>query len=327
MAGTKSKRAAPGSKRRKKSRYIEYDYEESYKNSLKDWDEYFIEQQLKDGKVKSVYATKEVYAGDQLEIEIYPEFTKQQAAAAGIEPLNKKAQRAAQRKLNTKNSRKQFWRLAEHNFKNNDYWLTFTYSEEPDSIEEAQKNIARYLRNVNGKRKRRGYANAKYLYVTETVSEDGQTVRAHHHLFISGDCLTMDELNAMWKYGKRNELRQVEKDENGIKGAALYMVKEKADTKRKKYKKRWNGSANLEKPPEKKHHQTKQTTVNKMVKEPDYIRRYTESVARYDGYIFSNADIYFNDFNARYYIRVRMRKGTVEDGKEAAGSSRAIYGS
>ncbi|WP_405382685.1 hypothetical protein [Phascolarctobacterium sp.] len=324
MAGKRKRKAQAGRKRRK-NRYIDYDYEALYSQSVEDWDEYLIEQLLKEGKVKSVYATKEVYAGDQLEIEIYPEFTKQQAAAEGIEPVKKAEQRAAQKKLNSKNSRKQFWRLAEHNFTNADYWLTLTYAGEQPEFEEAQKCIQRYLRNINGKRKRRGYANAKYLYVTETVSEEGQPVRAHHHLFLQGDCLTLDEVNAMWKYGQRNELRKIEKDENGIRGAAAYMVKEKQDTTRKKYQKRWNGSANLEKPPEKKHHQTKQKTVNQMVKDRDYIRRYTETQKRYAGYIYTNAEIYFNDWNARYYIRVRMRKGRLKDGKEEKAGGGTVH--
>lgn len=295
-------------KRRKKKQYIDYDYETLYNNSIDDWDEWLIEQLLADGKVKSVYATKEVYAGNQLEIEIYPEFTKQQAEEVGIDEIKKEEQRKAQRKLNTKNSRKMFWRLAEHNFTNNDYWITFTYAGKQPTFEEAQKCIQRFLRNVNGKRKRRGFENAKYLYVTETVSEDGETVRAHHHLFISGDCLTLNELNAMWKYGKRNELREIEKDENGIKGASSYMVKEKQDTKRKKYTKRWNGSANLEKPPVKKHHQTKKKTVNEMVKNHDYIQQFLENNPRYQGYTFTDSKVYYNDFNARFYIYARMRR-------------------
>lgn len=329
MAKSKSGKAVPaGKKRRKKARYIDYDYEELYNQSVENWDEWFIKQALADGKIKSVYATKEVYAGDQLEIEIYPEFTKQQATAEGITPVKKAKRQQTQRLLNSKNSRKQFWRLAEHNFTNSDYWITLTYAGNQPTLEEAQKCIQRYLRNINGKRKRRGFPNAKYLYVTETVSEEGETVRAHHHLFLSGDCLTLDELNDMWKYGRRNQLRRIEKDEDGIRGAASYMVKEKQDTKRKKYKKRWNGSANLEKPPEKKHHQTKQKTVNRMVKERDYIRRYVEAQKRYTGYIYSGAEIYFNEWNARYYVRVRMRKGQKPDEQEesGAGKQKAVHG-
>jgi hypothetical protein len=327
---------AEGKTRRKKNQYIEYDYEALYNQNVEDWDEYFIEQLLKNGKVSSVYATKETYAGDQLEIEIYPEFTKQQAEAEGIKPVNKKKQQEAQRELNSKNSRKRFWRLAEHNFNNGDYWLTFTYAKEPKDIDEAIANMQRFIRNVNGKRRRRGMPNAKYLYVTEEVSEDGEVVRIHHHLFMD-NLLDLDTVTATWKYGGRNEYRHIEKDENGIKGAATYMTKPAADTKRKKYRKRWNGSTNLEQPPQKKHHQTKTKDINRMVKDREYIREYVETVRtrsgkkRYDGYTYSHCSIYFNDVNARYYIRVRMRKGEKsEDGKthketERAGTN-AVYG-
>ena len=33
---------------------------------------------LKEGKTKNIYATKEIRSGDQLEIEIYPEFARRQ---------------------------------------------------------------------------------------------------------------------------------------------------------------------------------------------------------------------------------------------------------
>lgn len=330
-AGTKDQ-AAKNRKRKKRQQYIEYDYEALYNQSLDDWDEYFIEQLLQTGKVNCVYATKEVYAGDQLEIEIYPEFTKQQAAKENIKPIDKKKQQQAQRELNSKNSRKRFWRLCEHNFHNGDLWITLTYADEPASIDAAIACMQKFIRNVNGKRRRRGLPNAKYLYVTEEVSEDGEVVRIHHHLFIDG-LLDLDTLMKTWKYGGRNECRYIEKDENGIKGAATYTTKPAADTKRRKHKKRWAGSANLEQPPEKKHHQTKAKDVDAMAKDHEYIRQYVENARtrsgnrRYAGYTYSHANVYFNDFNARYYIRVRMRKGKIEDGEEQrkAAGQKAFY--
>ena len=33
---------------------------------------------LKDGKVRSIYATKEIRAGDQMDVEIYPEFSRKE---------------------------------------------------------------------------------------------------------------------------------------------------------------------------------------------------------------------------------------------------------
>lgn len=321
----KEKRAT---KRARRQQYIEYDYEELYNQSAEDWNEYFVEQLLKTGKATQVYATKEIYAGDQLELEIYPEFTRQQAREENIKPIDKKKQQEAQKELNSKNSRKRFWRLCEHNFTNNDLWITLTYAKEPKDIDEATKNMQKFIRCINGKRKRRGIENAKYLYVTEETSEDGEVVRIHHHLFMDGK-LDIDTVIATWKHGGRNEYRKIEKDENGIAGAAAYTTKPAADTRRRKHRKRWAGSANLEKPPEKKHHQTKRKDINKMVKNHEYIKEYVTNAAtrsgnkRYAGYVYSHASVYFNGFNARYYIRVRMRKGEKEsepeENKGAAG--------
>lgn len=315
------KQAEKKQKRKKKQQYIEYDYEELYNQSMDGWDEYFIEQLLKTGKVNCVYATKEVYAGEQLEIEFYPEFTKKQAEKENIKPIDRKKQQQAQKELNSKNSQKRFWRLCEHNFNDGDLWLTLTYAVEPVDIDEAIANMQKFIRNINGKRHRRGLPNAKYLYVTEEVSEDGEIVRIHHHLFMDS-LLDLDTVVSTWKHGGRNEYRHIEKDENGIKGAATYMAKPAADTKRRKHKKRWNGSTNLEQPPEKKHHQTKQKDINKMVMDNEYIRQYVENARtksgnkRYAGYTYAHASVYYNDYNARFYIRVRMRKGSTENDEE-----------
>lgn len=301
-----------------KKKYIEYDYEELYSQSMEDWDEYFVEQLLQTGKARCIYATKEIYAGDQLEIEIYPEFTRKQAEVLRVNPVNRKQQQENQKKLNNRNSRKKFWRLCEHNFHNGDFWITLTYAKEPEGIEEAVGNMQKFIKNVNGKRRRRGLPNAKYLYVTEEVSEDGEVVRVHHHLFMDS-MMDMDTVMKTWKHGGRNECRRIEKDEDGINGAASYTTKEKADTKRKKYKKRWNGSKNLEKPPEKKHHQTKEKDVRRMVRNREYIEQYVKNARlrggkkRYDGYTYSHSSVYFNDFNARSYIRIRMRREGDDD--------------
>lgn len=294
-------------KKRKRNRYIEYDYEALYRNYLESLDEYFVEQLLKTGKVRCLYATKEIYAGDQLEIEIYPEFTRAQAKQEGIPPVSKKKRKEAQARLNTKNSEKEFWRFAEHNFSNGDFWFTFTYESEPKNIEEAEKNIRNFIRNVNGKRKRRGLFNMKYMYVIEAVSEDGRIVRVHHHVLMD-NLLDWETVEATWKHGRRNNFRLLDKDENGICGAAVYMAKFKEDTRRRKYTKRWRRSTNLKKPPEKKHHQTRKKAVTEMVRNRDFIKEFTEASPRYKGYVYTKAEVYYNNFNARFYIRIRMRK-------------------
>ena len=65
-------------KKRKQQKYLEYDYEAAYQKSLHDLEEANAERMLKSGYVKSIYATKEIRAGDVLDVEIYPEFTRKQ---------------------------------------------------------------------------------------------------------------------------------------------------------------------------------------------------------------------------------------------------------
>ena len=85
--------------RKRKHRFTDYDYEEVFKDPLELASEKTIERLLQLGKMKSVYATKTIRAGSQFEVEIYPEFTKQQCQKYGI----KKRNYQAQKNLNDKN--------------------------------------------------------------------------------------------------------------------------------------------------------------------------------------------------------------------------------
>lgn len=49
--------------KRRKSAYIEYNYEAAYQKKLHNLEEVNAEKMLKEGKVKSLYATKEIRAG------------------------------------------------------------------------------------------------------------------------------------------------------------------------------------------------------------------------------------------------------------------------
>ena len=64
-------------KRRKKA-VIEYDYEAAYNKALEDLEEDQVQRILQGSRKATVYATKEIRAGDQLEVEIYPEFVRRQ---------------------------------------------------------------------------------------------------------------------------------------------------------------------------------------------------------------------------------------------------------
>ena len=115
--------------RRRKAVYIEYDYEAAYQKALTDMEEDNMERMLKEGRVRSLYATKEIRAGEQMDVEIYPEFRRSEREQIPDE-AKKARQRKAQRNLNEKNSRKECERTINANFGNDDIWGTLTYTDD-----------------------------------------------------------------------------------------------------------------------------------------------------------------------------------------------------
>ena len=210
-------------KRHRGMTYIPYDYEAAFDKQIETLHEYFVEQMLKH-RFKCVYACKEITAGEQFEIEIYPEFSK--ISDIPESGKIKKDNSLVQKNLNDKNSRKYVERLLNHNFDTSDIWITLTYSagNEPESMEEALKNMQNYIRRINYKRKKLGLPPAKYIYITEYSPED--EIRWHHHLVMDG-MFDMDTVESTWKKGRRNETRRLDKDEYGLTGMSHYITKEK----------------------------------------------------------------------------------------------------
>lgn len=315
---------------RKNNTFIPYDYEKAYEKSLEDLAEFEVEQMIKRGKPKIVYATKEIRSGEQLEIEIYPEFTRRDAAQIPAGCRLKKDNRKAMNNLNDKNSRKACERIINTNFGTHDIWMTLTYrdSDLPQDFEHAQRNIQNYMRKVNYWRKKEGLPNAKYVYITEWLEaeEDGGTdteetgnprrrkysrkkkasneIRCHHHVIIDG-AMSMDRLEELWKHGSRNETRRLSKDEYGLSGMANYITKQP----RRKHIKKWCASKGLEQPQENKnHYKFNRKKVENMVRDHAMIQTYMEKWYSPKGYIFTDAKIYYNEVNAQFYISARMRK-------------------
>jgi hypothetical protein len=309
MAGEKPK----GSRRKRGMVFIPYDYEAAYKQQLEKLNEWFAELMFRQGK-KVVYALKEIKAGDQLEVEIYPQFANMDDVPPEGRNI-KKDNDKAQRNLNDKNARKYVERLINHNFGDNDLWMTLTYDDEhlpPDGdIDAAIKNVQRYIRRVNYQRKKRGLPNCRYVYVTE-YNPDAK-IRWHHHLVMDGQ-MDMETVEGCWKQGSRNEVRKLQKDENGLSGMANYIVKEK---KRVKSEKRWNSSQGLKEPDIRVVHSKRPTATQGSYKK---IAAYVENMKKgreavreqvskwYPDFEFTDAGIYYNDFNSMFYIKARMRK-------------------
>lgn len=290
--------------------FIEYDYEAAFNESIENLHEFFVDQMLKQ-RYKCVYALKEITAGKQLEIEIYPEFHKMDDV-----PENgriKKDNSTAQKNLNDKNARKYVERMINNNFTDSDIWATLTYEpgEEPENMAEAVKNMQNYIRRLNYQRKKIGLPIAKYVYITE-YSPDAE-IRWHHHIVMDG-LLNMDTVEKTWKKGRRNETRRLEKDEYGLSGMAHYITKEKD---RKKGEKRWNSSTNLKQFRVRKVHSKRQDAkqgaykpiskyVDGFVKDRGNIEQQVKKW--YPDYVFTDSGVYYNDFNGMFYITARMRQ-------------------
>lgn len=293
-----------------KQKYIAYDYEAAYNAQLEKMNEIFAEVLLK-GRKKTVHALKEIKAGEQLDIEIYPQFSK--ITDLPLIPVPIKKNRKAQKNLNDKNARKYVERLINENFNNNDIWCTFTYDDEhlpPDGdMDRALKNMQNWIKKLNKHRKKKGLKNARYIYITEYSPED--EIRWHHHIILDGD-LPMDEIESLWTYGGRNQIRKLRKDEDGLSGMANYIVKEKD---RKKNEKRWNSSRGLRKPKEKVVHSKKnkhgrykkiETYATEMIRDREKVKEYLE--IWYPAYQYTRCEVKYNEFNCQFYIAARMRK-------------------
>ena len=303
-------------KRKKKERFIEYNYEAAYKQKLEDMHEWMAEQMLSTSSTyskRTIYALKEIKAGEQLELEIYPQFSRVEDVPP--EGRIKQDNSRAQRKLNEKNARKYVERLINANFNDGDIWITLTYDDEhlpqDGDIDTAIKNMQKYINRLNYQRKKRQLPKAKYIYVTEYNSD--ADIRWHHHIIMDG-ALDIDTVEACWKQASRNEIRKLRKDENGLSGLANYIVKEK---ERIGSERRWNSSKGLKKPDIRVVHskQTEKgkgnykkigTYVSGMVKNQDTVRENARNW--YPDYYFTDAGIYHNGFNGMFYIHVRMRR-------------------
>ena len=113
--------------RKRGMQFIPYDYEAAYNKAMEDMHEWFIENLFQHRK-KVIYALKEITAGDQFEIEIYPQFRSMDEVPPEGRTI-KKDNNKAQKNLNDKNARKYIERLINENFSDRDIWMTLTYDD------------------------------------------------------------------------------------------------------------------------------------------------------------------------------------------------------
>lgn len=307
-------------KKKKGMQSVPYDYEAAYNKQLEQCSEWTLENMFSH-EPKVLYALKEIKSGDQFEVEMYPQFKHMSEVPKEGQKNVKDNQ--AQNNLNDKNARKFVERKINANFGDGDIWMTLTYDNKhlplDGDMDAANKDMVNYIGRINYQRKKRGLPNAKWIYVTEY--DKNAEIRWHHHIIMDG-ALDMDIVEQCWKKGRRNEVRRLQKDDNGLSGLANYIVKQKD---RLKSEKRWHCSKGLLNPDIKVVH-SKQPEKGKgsykpigkyvdgMVKNQNTIR---EVLAKwYPEYDFTNAQVYYNDFNYMFYIHARMRKKKNTERKE-----------
>ena len=238
-------------------------------------------------------------------------------------------------KQNEKNARRYFTQLVNTNFGKNDYCIHATYNRAhmPETVEEAEANVKKYIRRIKNRRNRLGIeAPLKYIIVTEyRTKEDGSPTRIHHHIIMDG-AMDRDEISELWRDRRKKGEKQgatigvvnvdrLQPDEYGLEALARYLTKGLTG------KKRWHPSKNLEKPIVKKNDykfsRRKLVELSGMTDCPDIWEKL------YPGYTLTEAKSSYSD-EAGWHITVKMRRegkyGTFYNLLDASKSKRVRKG-
>ncbi len=277
--------------------YRPYDYEAAITDKLEALGDQALEDLLH-GQRRYTYAAKRIIAGSQMEVEVYPEFTQLPAN------IKREKDRAAQRDLNDRNSRKECIRAINANFGPQDVWATLSYAagNEPESFDAAQRNIRNYIKRLNYRRKKEGLPPLRYVYVTEWQEggEDEEEIRCHHHVILDGE-LPMDVVESCWTLGRRNQVRRLDYDRNGLVGLGTYI------TKAPRGKKKWCASVGLKKPTQRKNHRDfSPGAMKRMAKDEKEIAKRLEK--KYPDYWYEEGTMRCNPVNHMLYLSARMRR-------------------
>ena len=217
-----------------------------------------------------------------------------------------------QKKMNEKRARRYFEALIEANFKGGRdlvLHLTFDKNNYPESEEEAKKRVQCFLRNLNGKRKRRGLGNAKYIIVFE-ISKRG---RFHFHIIMDGE-LDRDTVEATWKYGFCNADRLKADPKEGLTAIINYLAKggnnpKTKDGERSKWEKRWIPSRGLTRPwiSEAKSSISRKR-FNTIVELPEDSELFIAAIEKDNaGYFVQSIEKSYNEQTGNWYIICRKR--------------------
>lgn len=237
--------------------------------------------------MRTLYREKRYYCGEYLDVYIFPVYSQARGRSRKSKPTSE-----AQKKLNKRHSEEKLVRLLHANFTPDDLEIHLTYTEQPESPEDAKRELRNFLRRVQRRRKKLSLPPLKYIAVTEI----GSRGRLHHHVTVSGG-LDRDELESLWGLGYANS-RRLQFTENGLAGLGHYIVKDPVFTRA------WNASKNLIDPEPK----TRDGRISS--RRADELAKDTTNNAEYEklypGYFLADAGAFHNDVNGGRYIVARF---------------------
>lgn len=207
-----------------------------------------------------------------------------------------------QKRLNNKNSRRKFEAIVKANFGKGDYMLSPNYNpeNEPQSIEEAQRQVYNYIKRLNYAAGKRGLPKVKALWVTEQGTKSG---RIHHHILIKTE-LPRELLEEKWGKGYCNADRLQMTRKNALEGIAQYMMKSP------KGNRRWNGTHNLVNPWESTNDNPRMMSARKMetLKQIPEDSERARAIIEGDnpGYTLTSLEKEFREDIGQWYFFARM---------------------
>lgn len=248
--------------------------------------------------------TKEIRAGDYLDVEIYPILAMEKKKA---EERREKT-REKQERANIRRARKKFARIVNANFGAGDLIFKLADVEAADG-KEARKNMRNYLLKIRRKAQKAG-KEFKYIYVLEQT----QAGVFHFHGIMTGGIITRDEAEDLWHHEQLPKVERAKELPDGLAGIAMYMTKSKSTQKRMMAHK-WAGSRNLRKPEEKI--QDKKFSRRAAMKIATDVESNARAIfeKKYPGYtLIEQPEILWSKFMPGAYIYARMKRRGSHDG-------------
>ncbi|MFI3128442.1 MAG: hypothetical protein R3Y18_00115 [Bacillota bacterium] len=182
-----------------------------------------------------LYAEKRVYAGDMLDIDIFPEWKRGQGKRNPSKGTSN-----SQKKLNERNKIKKFIQLINANFKANvDIVIHVGYSGmfNPD-IKQMDKDIDNYIRRLRYAMKKRGWGDLKAVIVREY--DEASQKKKHAHIICNFP--DRDLAEQLWGKCDYPNARRLKSNDFGLTGLAVYLKKDPRG------KKSYKATRNLYKP-------------------------------------------------------------------------------